>query len=182
MFKPDFTSLPMNPIRYKREKILQYNIAGLARAAGISPQTLRDVELGLPKTIPTKLQEFLDSQFRGNTFAAQYEQWKKDRRSLVFLPPVGILSISSELHPFEQYRNKIGLAISGFCEYLCVPRFVIMKYEESQKKIPRLIASVLIQAHVSQSDVDKLANMGEMFYLAREQRLINAQQRQAHAR
>lgn len=169
MQRPDFSSLPKNPIRERRE-ILGYNIAQLSRAVKITPQCIRDIEDGMAKNVPDKLRKFFEVKDVPNTIDVQYNDWRKAKRELVHLPPVDSLSVSYNLHPLTQYRIKISISIATFCKYLCIPRFVVMHYEAEQRRIPKQLKEVLLDAHLSQIDVARLANLGEIFYIAREQR------------
>lgn len=178
MLRPDFSTLPKNPIKQKRDAA-DLNIAKLSRNAEVSTQVIRDLEIGLPKTIPFQLLKFFDSLSPNNILDEQYNNWRQIKRSLVFLPPVGLLSISSDKHPFTQYRNTMDVSIAALCEYLCIPRFVIMHYEENQKRMPRLLRDVLPQAHLSTHDVDRLSRLGEIFYCNKEMQK-NYEQQQAH--
>lgn len=176
MFKPNFSSLPQNPLRTIRYA-KKYSIAQLSRLTGTDTQVIRDLEVGLPKTIPTKISDFFLTTIEPIILDRQYNDWRRFKRSLVFLPPVGQLSISSDVHPFAQYRKQIDVSASSLCEYICVPRFVIMHYESGQRKMPRLLQDVLPQVHMSELDVHKLNNLGQVFYVNQEQIKIKEQQR-----
>lgn len=177
MFKPDFSELPKNPIRELRE-YSKNNIADFSRLVSVDTQVIRDLESGIPKTIPTRIKNYFDSVISPEILDRQYNEWRQIKRSKVNLPPVGLLSISSDLHPFAQYRNKLKIdKVVTLCDYLCIPRFVIMNWENKQFRMPKLLREVLPQAHLKTTDVDKLGTLGEIFYVTREQRRINEQQR-----
>jgi hypothetical protein len=54
------------------------------------------------------------------------------------------------------------------------------KWETSQRRMPRNLKEALFEAHLSQLDIRKLSNYGEMYYVTREEMRINEQQ--AHSR
>lgn len=177
MFKPDFEGIPKNPIREYREHS-RHNIADFSRRVDVDTQVIRDLESGIPKTIPTRIKTFFTSIVSPEILDRQYNEWRQIKRSRVYLPPVGILSVSSDIHPFAQYRAKLKVEkVTTLCEYLCIPRFVIMNWEEKQFRMPKLLREVLPQVHLKIQDVDKLGTLGEIYYSAREQRRINEQQR-----
>lgn len=169
---PDYTifDLPKNPVKQLRET-KQLNVAQLAKFTHLAIPTIRDVEKGLPATVPGPLKLFFDSQ----SLAKDYEDWKYMKRSCVFLEPVGLVSVSSDKHPFAQYREKLNITVAQLSEILCVPRFVIANYESGkQKKMPDVLKFfALPQAHLSEHDIARLANLGEIHYIAQEKKRIN---------
>jgi predicted transcriptional regulator len=176
-FVPDFSTLRKNPVRKLREDI-SINVADLARETHVTPQVIRDIEKGLPASVSDSIQEYLASQFPTFPFDDEYQTWRKEKRNLVNLPPVGDLRISNlSTHPFAQYRKNIEAPLPDFCEWLCFPRFVLSHYESNQRRMPRVLQyEALPQAHMTEIEIRRLANMGEMFYIARERGAINEQQ------
>lgn len=177
MKTPDFSKIPRNPVRELREEF-KMSSAQLARATNLSPHTIRDIERGLTTSLPEVLIKFFAVQSSANLatkLSEDYDNWKYLVRSNVFLPPVGLLSVSSMVHPFTQYRERIGVTLAKFCDWLCLPRFVIKNYEDGkQKKMPVSLRNfALPQAHLSTRDVVRLANLGVIHYEAAEQRRIN---------
>jgi DNA-binding transcriptional regulator YiaG len=171
---PNFDDLPKNPLRKLRED-RDLNIAQAARLAKIQQQVVRDAEAGLLRTIPTKLASLFMNTIQETILDRQYNDWQKLKRNMVKLPPVGDLSISSDHHPLKQYRDKLQLAVPNFCNYLCVPRFVVMHYEIDQIKMPKVLKyEALPQANLSKVDIARLAILGETFYMKRIQESINA--------
>jgi transcriptional regulator with XRE-family HTH domain len=177
MFKPDLSELPPNPIKNLREKN-KLNIAQLSRASNVSTQQIRDVEHGLLQSVPTGIIRHFSHEVSGEILDRQYNDWRRNKRNLVKLPPVESLSISSDVHPLTQYREKtLGWATAAFCDFLCIPRFVLMHYERGQKRMPRVLRNEAFpQANLSPIDVARLANLGEMFYVTQEQRKIRERQ------
>lgn len=176
MFKPDLSDLPINPIKEIREK-RKLNIAQLSRLANVTTQQIRDLEHGLLQSVPPGLNRVFLTDIHGEILDRQYNEWRRFKRSLIKLPPVGSLSISSDIHPLAQYRTELGWQNTVFCEYLCIPRFVLMHYESRQRRMPRSLKDdAFPQANLSQPDIARLANMGELYYAAQEQRRIRARQ------
>lgn len=164
MDTPDFSKLPVNPLKSRREDY-ELNIIRLSLKSGVSTQQIRDLEKGLPQKVPFGLIEY----FEDNTLDVQYNNWRRQKRHLVHLPPVGALKISVNIHPFTQYRKMLGVTLAHLCELLCVPRFVMIKYEENQKSMPAILKNdALPQAHLSLHDIARLANLGETYYEYKE--------------
>lgn len=177
-FTPDFSELEMNPIRKFRDDH-RITVAELYRETGVKVPVIRDLEVGLPQTIPFGLRRFFDVQIPGFSIDAHYQTWRHKKRNLVYMPPVGELSISADDHPFIQYRKKLYISLASLCAYICVPRFVVGKWEVSQRRMPRSLQEALKEAHLSELDIRKLSNYGEMYYVTREEMRINEQ---AHSR
>jgi hypothetical protein len=167
MFKPDFSSLPKNPIWQLRND-LHRSITELSRITGVGPQVIRDLEIGLPQNISYGLIRHFSGQTRYKSIDRQYQSWRRDKRNLVELPPVGELKMSEDTHPFIQYLNKIDISPALASDYLCIPRFVILHWVQSQRRIPRRVVEALTQAHLSEFDIKRLANHGEIYYDLRE--------------
>lgn len=164
MLNPDFSKLPINPLKSRREDY-KLNVIRLSLKSGVSTQQIRDLEKGLPQTVPFGLMEF----FKDKTLDVQYNNWRRQKRHLVYLPPVGALKISVDMHPFTQYRKMIGIELAHFCELICVPRFVVGHYEQNQKSMPAILKNdALPQAHLSLHDIARLANLGVTYYEYKE--------------
>ena len=171
---PDFSNLGKNPVRKLRES-KKLSVAKLSVDTGVSAQVIRDIEAGQPQNIPFGLQKFFDVEFPDSKIDEQYQNWRTNKRNCVYLPPVENLKMSESEHPFAQYRSKLGLSAATICEYLCVPRFVVRHYELNQRRMPRLLKTALREAHLSDFDIRKLANYGEIFFTNKEVARINAQ-------
>ena len=170
MYEADFSDLKPNPIReLRKDKRLSTEL--LAKRTHLSTQVIRDVEKGLPAYLPRALTQFFDVI---SNLEVWYQEWKIAKRNCIVLPPVGLLNMSSDFHPFTQYRTKVGVSNNILSELICVPRFAIKKYEENQKAMPKVLRQfALIQAHMPSSDITRLANLGEMYFTAQEQKRIN---------
>lgn len=179
IFNPDFSKLDMNPIRKFRDDH-RMTVTELYRETGVKISVIRDLEAGQLQTIPFGLRKFFAVQIPGFSIDTHYQAWRHTKRSLVYMPPVGELKISNEEHPFTQYRRKISVSLSSLCAFLCVPRFVVGKWETSQRRMPRNLKEALKEAHLSELDVRKLSNYGEIFYATREEARISEQA--AHSR
>lgn len=174
MFKPDFTGLEKNPINVLRVSYRR-TVTELSRITGVGPQVIRDLEIGLPLNIPFGIKRYFSEQTKYTNIDEQYNSWRHAKRDMVHLPPVGELKMSDAGHPFVQYRKKLDVSPAAMSDYLCIPRFVILHWESNQRRIPRRLIEALEQAHLSEFDIKRLANFGELYYDFREEIRINEQ-------
>lgn len=168
----NFDSLPKNPIVVARDE-RGLTQTELARLAEVNIQTIRDVEKGILPNLPNSLVKIFDSQI-----SSRYHEWQLFKRRCIYLPPPRSVTISSGIHPFAQYLNILDWKPAKFAEYLCLSRYIVLKYIKNQRKMPDVLkVKALPQAHMSPEDVQWLARLGVLHYDLQKEARINAESR-----
>lgn len=121
----------------------------LAALSGVAGTTIEYTEKGIFTSIPAGVRDIL--QEWDPDIELNYRKYQIAKRFLwegVKDLPQGFPYLSDMMHPHTEWRMNIAeLNVNQYCEALCVPRFVVQKYEAGeQAKFPEILTVALTMA------------------------------------
>lgn len=128
---------------------LELNRAELADLAQVAITTIEYTEKGIFTSIPS---DVLDILWEANpNIETHYKQFQIAKRFEWDYPkqlPPGFPHTSDIMNPHTEWRMAVvELSVNEYCAALCVPRFVIQKFEAGeQRKFPDVLSTALIMA------------------------------------
>jgi len=131
---------------------LSLNRSQLAALAGHPITTIEYLESGSYGRVPESVEQVLlpawsprmGSPFDNLGLPEAYIKWKYHKLSHSELPSKltdGFPHLSDMMHPHTEWREAdCNLSLNDYCGKVCVPRFVIQKYESGkQRKFPQAL-------------------------------------------
>lgn len=134
----------INPITFAMDE-LAVSRKQLAEISGVSITTIEYLESGSYGTIPFEIIQIIQPVMpsdRNWTIQGEYDRWKMNKLMNSSLPSVltdGYPQLGDIMHPHTEWREaECLLSLNEYAGTLCVPRFVIQKYESgNQRKFPK---------------------------------------------
>lgn len=147
--------------------LLGLNRLSLAELSGLSVTTVEYTEKGIFGKIPAEILNMF--QMHDADLVNKYAKYQIRKRFLweslgnPTTLPEGFPELSDVMHPHVEWRDiACGMPLNAYCEALCIPRFVLQKFEAGkQRKFPEIMTVALTMACGSQLVQDLTAVCNE---------------------